>query len=238
MEKEQEQELWKEVRQESNATARITLIDYYTYLAKINAAHYYRIRPGDDIEYGDYLQYAMVGLVEAVHRYDPDRGAPFPTYANYRIKGALLNGLEKTTEQREQSAYLRRYQRARVESIAEGLGNNADDPFTRMVDVIVELTLSFMLEDSGMLHREEQARDELDDEEMMRSLSTNLADLVDSLPERERLIIRYHYYHGMAFDELAKLLDISKGRISQLHKRALQLIKIEYEKAERLDIHY
>jgi RNA polymerase sigma factor for flagellar operon FliA len=238
MEAQQEQKLWKEARQASNTAAHLTLIDHYTHLAKIIAAHYYRIRPDNDIEYDDYLQHAMVGLIEAVHRYDPDRGVSFSTYANYRIKGALLNGLEKTTEQRQQSAYLRKCQRARVKSIAKDLDQSADDSFTRMVEVTVELALSFMLEDSGMLHREKQDNIELYEQDEMKPLAIDLTSLVDRLPERERLIIRYHYYHGVAFEELARLLDISKGRVSQLHKRALQLIKTEYENTQGLDIHY
>jgi RNA polymerase sigma factor for flagellar operon FliA len=107
-----------------------------------------------------------------------------------------------------------------------------------MVEVTVELALSFMLEDSGMLQREARDSTALHDQEVMRSLGIDITNLVDRLPERERLIIRYHYYHGMAFEELARLLDVTKGRVSQLHKRALQLIKAEYENASGLDIHY
>ncbi|MEW8228613.1 MAG: sigma-70 family RNA polymerase sigma factor, partial [Candidatus Thiodiazotropha endolucinida] len=66
----------------------------------------------------------------------------------------------------------------------------------------------------------------------------HLGTLVDNLPERERLIIRSHYFHGMAFDDLANLLEISKGRISQLHKKALRKIRVDYEKNQRLDKQY
>jgi RNA polymerase sigma factor for flagellar operon FliA len=238
MEKERELELWRELGKDRSASARQALVEHFAYLAKVNASHYYRIRLDDDVEYGDYLQYAMVGLLEAVDRYDPDRGAAFPTYAGYRIKGALLNGLEKATEQREQYAYLRRYQSARVESIANGLDHGGSDPFSRMVEATVELALSFLLEDTGFLRNDTQTTDGVFAEESMKSLSNQLEGFVERLPERERIIIRNHYYHGMAFEELATLLGISKGRISQLHKRALQMIRIEYENTERLDAHY
>ncbi|MEW8024306.1 MAG: sigma-70 family RNA polymerase sigma factor [Candidatus Thiodiazotropha endolucinida] len=238
MDKEQEHKLWLAIGQDSDSTARLMLIEHYSYLAKVNAKHYYRIRPDDTVEYGDYLQYAMVGLLEAVQRYDPDRGASFSTYANYRIKGALLNGLEKATEKREQTAFLRRHRRTRVESIVNELNHTGEDHFTDMVGLTIELALSFMLEDTGILLNEEVEADELFNSEVEKALAIHLGTLVDNLPERERLIIRSHYFHGMAFDDLANLLEISKGRISQLHKKALRKIRVDYEKNQRLDKQY
>ncbi len=237
LEEEQERSLWRELVQDRSASARLVLIDHYSYLAKINASKCYRNRVSEDVEYGDYLQFAMLGLIEAVQRYDPDTGASFPTYANYRIKGAVLNGLEKSTEQRDQAAYLRRHQKDRIASIAQNDDRVLDDPFSRLVDVTIELALSFMLEESGMLLAENDTGDLLYQAEEIKALSAHLDILVDRLPERERCIVRYHYYHGMPFEELAKCLDISKGRVSQLHKRALQRIREGYEQEEGLD-HY
>ncbi|WP_316369606.1 sigma-70 family RNA polymerase sigma factor [Candidatus Thiodiazotropha sp. CDECU1] len=238
MDKEQEHELWLAAGQDSDSTARLTLIEHYTYLAKVIANHYYRIRPDDTVEYKDYLQYAMLGLLEAAQRYDPGRGASFSTYANYRIKGAVLNGLEKATEQREQAAFLRRYQRTRIESITNARNQSDQDPFTEMVGITIELALSFMLEDAGILLNEEPEADELFNGEVEKALSTHLSALVDRLPERERLIIRSHYFHGIIFEDLAKFLDISKGRVSQLHKQALQRIRFDFDMGSSLDKRY
>ncbi len=238
LEAEQERNLWRELEQDRSASARFVLIDHYSYLARINASHCYRTRASDDVEYDDYLQFAMLGLIEAVQRYEPDTGASFPTYANYRIKGAVLNGLEKSTEQRDQAAYLRRRQKERVTSIAQRDVQTQDDPFSRLVDVTIEMALSFMLEESGMLLMEQDTGDVLYQVEEIKALSVHLESLVDRLPERERYIIRYHYYHSMPFEALAKCLAISKGRVSQLHKRALQRIREGYEQEAGLDHYY
>ncbi len=238
MDKEQERKLWLTVRKDCDNTARLMLIEHYAYLARGNANHYYHLRPDDTVEFGDYLQYAMVGLLEAVQRYDPDRGASFPTYANYRIKGALLNGLKKVTEHREQAAFLRRHQRTRVDSIVSEHDRSGEDSFSNMVGITIELALSFMLEDSGIVLNEEMETDVLFIGEVEKSLSIRLGELVDNLPQRERLIIRSHYYHGMSFEDLADLLEISKGRISQLHKQALQNIRQGYEMNQGLDKHF
>ncbi|MET0060726.1 MAG: sigma factor-like helix-turn-helix DNA-binding protein [Candidatus Thiodiazotropha endolucinida] len=110
-----------------------------------------------------------------------------------------------------------------------------EDHFTDMDGLTIELALSFMLEDTGILLNEEVEADELFNDEVEKTLAIHLGILVVNLPERERLIIRNHYFHGVAFDDLANLLEISKGRITQLHKRALQKIRLGYEMSQRLD---
>jgi RNA polymerase sigma factor for flagellar operon FliA len=187
------------------------------------------MRSSDDIEFNDYLQLAMLGLVESVQRYDPDKGASFSTFANYRIKGALLNGLEKTTELRDQIAYFRRSRRARISSITDHDVNGKGDKFSKLVSVTIELALSFMLEDAGFLIKEEPVCDELYERESTRILSNQLSEIIDQLPVKEKLIIRNHYFHAMSFEDIATLFGVTKGRVSQLHKRALTMIRTEYD---------
>ena len=182
----------------------------------------------------------MVGLIESVDRYDPNNKASFSTFAGYRIRGSVLNSLEKATERREQSAFRRRYQRQRLDSIADNMSTNVkNDAFNEMVDVALELALTFMLEDSGLIEKQQAGcGDGVYEERMLRDLYMQIGQIVNRLPEREKFIIRNHYFHDIAFEELARLLAISKGRVSQLHKRALQTIKTEYEKMDSLDTYY
>ncbi|HHJ13937.1 MAG TPA: sigma-70 family RNA polymerase sigma factor [Gammaproteobacteria bacterium] len=240
MTQEKESELWQQFHTSRDATARQALINHYTRVAQNIAGHYYRHRLDDDVEYSDYLHYAMVGLIESVDRYDPDKAVSFSTFAGYRIKGALLNGLEKSTERREQAAFRRRYQRERQESI---VGNSAaeagKDVFAEMVDIAIELALSYMLEDSGLIAQAEAGADDTPYEgRVADELRQQLERAVGRLPERERFIIQSHYYLGVSFERLAVLLGVSKGRVSQLHKRALQRIQKEYENDNVLDAYY
>ncbi|MBT3040900.1 MAG: hypothetical protein KUF75_05790 [Candidatus Thiodiazotropha sp. (ex Ctena orbiculata)] len=109
-----------------------------------------------------------------------------------------------------------------------------EDHFTDMDGLTIELALSFMLEDTGILLNEEVEADELFNGEVEKTLAIHLGIPVVNLPERERLIIRNHYFHGVVFGDLANPLKISKGRISQLHKRALQKNR-RYVMSQRLD---
>lgn len=240
MTQEKERKLWRQLHTKNDDAARHALIERYSKVAQNIAGHYFRNRTDDDVEYDDYLQYAMVGLIESVDRYDPDNEASFSTYAGYRIKGALLNGLEKSTERREQSAFRRRCQRERQESITKNLSSKVSkDVFAEMVDIAIELALSYMLEDSGLIaHKESSSDNNIYKGRVLEELHLQLGGIVERLPEREKYIIQSHYYHNMGFEEMGKFLGISKGRVSQLHKRALQLIQKEYEGDTALDAYY
>src|SRR5262245_9861459 len=88
----QERELWEE-RARGVATARERLIERYLPLAKHVAARLYAARAVPDVEFGDYLHLAYVGLLEAMERYRAGGDAQFATFATYRIRGAILNNV-------------------------------------------------------------------------------------------------------------------------------------------------
>src|SRR5262245_21524787 len=86
--------LWRRLRGSRDADARDGLLALHMPYARIVAATYYSRRYNDEVEFGDYLQYASIGLLEALERFDPERGAQFRTFAARRMHGAILNGLE------------------------------------------------------------------------------------------------------------------------------------------------
>src|SRR5262245_2083763 len=96
--------LWAALRR-GDPEARSRLVDVHESLVRTLAAELYARRPDGVADFGDYLHYGMLGLLEAIDRYDPDRGAAFATFARYRIRGAILNGIAKETEQREFRSY-------------------------------------------------------------------------------------------------------------------------------------
>jgi RNA polymerase sigma factor for flagellar operon FliA len=103
----------------------------------------------------------------------------------------------------------------------------AGEAMEALVDMAVGLALGFMLEGTGLYHDQEEpsmettAYDSLAWKQTVDRLVAELA----RLPERDRLIIRLHYMEDVNFDQIAVLLDLSKGRISQLHKAALMLLR-------------
>lgn len=106
-----------------------------------------------------------------------------------------------------------------------------------MVDVAILLAMGYALEDSGQWNP--QGADNGNDpyrSVQLERLRTRLKRLVDVLPERERTIVCCHYFEHLEFQEIGGLLGISKGRVSQLHARALQLIREGYESLEEFEL--
>lgn len=227
--------LWKRHISGGDAGARNELVERYLPIAQKIAAVLYASRLDNSIEFADYLQYARIGLLEAVDRYDPQREASFATFATYRVRGAILNGIEKSTEVSTQKAHRRRLERERLRSVKDALPAT-DDAFMRMVDLTLNFAIGHLLEESGAWRPREadRASDPYLSFELKR-LGERIKTLLETLPERERTIVRFHYFEHREFTEIAEMLDISKGRVSQLHARALQLLRDRYQALERCD---
>jgi RNA polymerase sigma factor FliA len=219
----QEQQLWTDYRC-GVAAAREQLLEKYLPFAKHLAALLYAKRAVDDIEFGDYLQLAYIGLFEAMQRYREDANAQFTTFASYRIRGSVLNGIPQMTEVGDQIAYARRVQRDRTESLLPQ--GKAPTHLADLLNLVIDLALIHQIDelleaDEPNLHSSYEPYASHAYDEMQLRLKT----ILTQLPERERKIIQYHYFHQVTFDEIATLLGVANSRVNQLHKRALELIR-------------
>jgi RNA polymerase sigma factor for flagellar operon FliA len=230
----QEEELWEEQARGVSA-ARERLIQRYLPLAKRVAAGLFAARAVPDVEFGDYLHLAYVGLLEAMQRYRAGGGAQFATFATYRIRGVILNNIPKMTETGDRLSYLRRAQKDRAKSLLEADDKPAGSPLSSLMNVIVGIALTIQLDDIAETAAAEStpavdpyASREYDD------LQRRLKDVLSALPDRERQLIDYHYFHHVGFDEIGEIFGVTKGRVSQLHKRALDRVR-ELMQERRLD---
>jgi RNA polymerase sigma factor for flagellar operon FliA len=225
--------LWSAYVEHHDNEARNQIIERYIPLCRTIAATLYSRRSGLDVEFADYLQLGTLGLIEAVDRFDPHRGTSFEAFAAHRIRGSVLNGLTKLSEAYSQSCLRKRLRVERLESLRQGdqvatTKASKPDLFATLADAAVGLALSYMLEGTGMIATEETGgayRQEFYRSVEAQELRDSVRRLVDALPDRERRVVRYHYYQGLDFTEIAQLLGLTKGRISQIHRQALQLIR-------------
>jgi RNA polymerase sigma factor for flagellar operon FliA len=217
---------------------RIALIEHNTELAKILAARFYANRQIRELEFNDYFQYAMIGLIEAVDRYAIDRGAEFRTFATHRIRGAILNGVEKLCERQQQITARSRLREERRAEMSQVL-SEIKDPFLRLTEMAIGTAIGFMLEDSTMFQESEPAvEDSIYRSNELRDLARVLESLVDKLPESERQVIRYHYFQQISFEDIGKLVKLTKGRISQIHRSALLRLREAHEQLSLLRTDY
>ena len=236
---EEERALWRRFREDADVSAREALLIHYLPFAKILAAKVYSGRHHDEFEFGEYVQYATVGLLESVSRFDPARGVKFKTFAGRRIIGSILNGLEHLSEKQQQISFRKRLASERLESIRgrQPDGSNPDELFSYLAQVAVGLALGYILEDSGMYQRRNGSYMNNGYEAIeTEQLQERMRNLVEKLPERERRVIKYHYMNHVPFEEIADILGVTKGRISQIHKHAVDLLRQAMKEVRSCDI--
>jgi RNA polymerase sigma factor FliA len=231
-----ESALWKAVR-DGNHAARERLIEGYLPYARMLAAKLFAGRTEDDQEFAEYLQFATVGLIEAADRFEPEREILFKTFASHRINGAILNGLEHMSEKREQISTRKRLAAERRDSAKVVLDHEDKDLFQQLAEIAVGLALGYVLDDpAASLYDEPSVPDNQYAGLELRQLREKLRSLVECLPQREKLVIKYHYLNQVPFNVIAETLGITKGRVSQIHHRALEMLHDKMKSAKACDV--
>ena len=215
-----EQHLWAIWAEDKSPSSRAALINFYSPWARLVARDVYLRVVGLGEIWRDCSQNAMVGLMEAIDRYELDRGAKFETYARHRVRGAVFNGLRNLHERAKIQVSFEALTAERIESLAV----TGNDPLESFADLTGMLGLSALLAARSV--PTEDAADPAYYAMRVSERSEVVSALLDELPERDRNILTMHYYHHIPFIEIATSLGITKGRVSQLHKRALQSIRI------------
>ncbi len=215
-----EASLWRRWRYEAESGCREQIFVRYRSLAKSIAARQLSRRPAHGADLGDLQHFAYEGLLLAMERFDPLRGIPFSAYARRRIVGSISNGAARLGELDAQHHARRRVAQERVRSLQPAQTDSAVD---QLGDVAAGLAIGVMLADTGLVEDAERGDHRPDAYESLawRELHAMLGAAIDSLPDRERWVIREHYEHGVRFAQIAEVLGISRGRVSQLHAAAI-----------------
>jgi len=223
----EEAALWRRCKADGDADAREALFARYAGLARSIAHRQFQARPRQGVDFGDVLQYAHEGLLQAIDRFDPWRAHRFAAYARARIAGQISNGLAAMTEANAQYDARRRAEQDRLRSLANRGEGTPESPLAALSEIAVGLALGLMLErggDAGITAIADETPSAYDSL-AWRQLIVKLDDAVDRLPPREAMIVRQHYANAVSFTALATLLGCSKGRVSQLHRQALERLR-------------
>lgn len=219
--------LWRRFAQSRDGRLREKLFNRYRYLARSLARLHARRNDVAENVLRDLEQSAYRGLLEAIDRFDPVLGVPFPAFAKPRINGRIADGLAEIDETRARIRFQRKVERERLASLIgeqEAVNRSARELLS---DLATELALCLMLAaeeidtPDDLVGQRENGFDTLAWYET-RSL---LAKRVEALPELERIVVRQHYHNDLLFSEIAAMLGLSKGRISQMHKAALAKLR-------------
>jgi len=220
------------------ATERDALINETLPLIK-HIAHRVAIRVPNNVEIRDLINAGVLGLMDAIEKFEPERNVKFKTYAEVRICGAILDSLRDLDwaprSLRKKSKDLERMytdlsqklgRPATDEEVSEAMGGNIED-FHALVDQLHGLTIGSFENLSDSEDSENYINYYPDDGSNdpytkfeSNELTRLLADAVEELPEKERLVLSLYYYEEFTMKEIGALLGVNESRVSQLHTKA------------------
>jgi RNA polymerase sigma factor for flagellar operon FliA len=237
-------ELWLDYKRDGTLEARERLILHYSPLVKFVAG---RVAAGlpQNIEQSDLVSYGIFGLIDAIDKFDLERGFKFETYAISRIKGAIIDELRSIdwvprSIRAKARAIERAYSKlenelrrspddkeiaAELEMTEEELAQNLSQiSFVGLV-ALDELLAAGNSNDRGGSATvgdtiADRAFDPVEAFEV-DEMKTLLADAINRMPDRERLVLTLYYYEGLTLSEIGKVLGVTESRVCQIHTKSI-----------------
>lgn len=210
-------------------------------------AHHMIAKLPPNVELDDLIQVGMMGLAEALSRYETAQGVQFETFASQRIRGAMLDELRESDwmsrssrkSQKDIEKAVQRLEqklgRSPLESeIAEELDMSLADYQSLLGKVrgtqlvyLEDMSRNGSDDDEGFLERHEVADGNADPMALLRDhrLRTSLVSAIQSLPEREQYIMGMYYEHDMNLKEIAAVLGVTESRVCQLHSQSIARLR-------------
>jgi len=188
-----------------------------------------------NLELDELISYGQVGLLEAADRFDAKVGANFLTFAHYRIKGAIFDGLRKMGVLKggdQRTSYQQERATAYMGNLSDreqgggGRGGTFDDDVRDVANAVTGLAVLFATSLEGLDGL--QVADEslpVDQRLEMEQLKKRVRAAMEQLPEKERKLLEGYYFRGKTLEEAGAEIGQSKSWASRLHARAIEELK-------------
>lgn len=224
--------LWRNHMQAQTPETRLALFRHYQSYARRLARDHARRLPNLGLDRGDFEQLSMEALLQSFDRFDPGQGTGFETFTRLRIKGHIRNALDKASESSAHHNYRRRAERERLASLRKADRGQSTQTIEGLAAVAAKIAIGLILEDQAAVRLDELPAPEPSayDRLAWRQLCGELDRRLTLLPEKEAFVIDQHYRQGLQFQQIAILLGLSKGRVSQLHAQGLQRLRAQMAK--------
>ena len=243
MNAEGKQKLWEDYSKKRTPELQEKIIIEYAGLVKLVAGRL-SMYLGYNVEYDDLVGYGTFGLIDAVDKFDYSKGVKFETYASLRIRGAILDQIRKMDwiprsirqKQRKidaayQSLELRHGRMASDEEVATELEISVDEleNWQNQTKVTNIISLDEFMEQGAETKVEQSLTAEFDQPDRIvekQELKELLVKTLETLTEKEKKVIILYYYEELTLKEISRVLEVSESRISQLHTKALQKMRL------------
>jgi RNA polymerase sigma factor for flagellar operon FliA len=232
-------DLWMQWKEEGSTPAKQSLIEQYVPLVDF-VSNRLAIGLPKNISKDDLSSYGIMGLIDAIEKFDYQRGLQFETYASWRIRGAIIDGLRqgdwvprsvREKAKKVEEAYQKleqKYLRSVTDNEISQYLNVSEDEFQQMVQEIAITTVCSI--DEPIREEDSETRLSLLIDEKAKNpesqvneffLKETLAKAIERLTEKERTVVSLFYYEELSLSEIAEVMGLSPSRISQLHSKAI-----------------
>jgi len=245
-------ELWKRFQNQADRQAREQLIMHYAPLVKYVVGRLAISLPRS-LEGEDLLGYGLIGLIEAVDRFDPRRNVKFETFASARIRGQIIDML-RSLDLLPRTA---RRQVKEIEDVISQLSQTLgrlpeDEEVAQRLDLELEEYHELLRETSWVtvsldqpIHSDNgevfnlydtledptvpSLAEQLDNQEMKQQI----VNAILALPKREQLVISLYYNDGLTMKEIGEVMGVSESRVSQMHAKAVLMLRAMIKRREQ-----
>ena len=238
--------LWIIFKETGDLEAKDRLLIHYGYLVKWIVR---RMMPkyNNFNEYDDLVSCGMLGLIDAVDKFELKHEVKFETYAVTRVRGEILDYMRAQdwappSLRKKINAITNAYELYENENPGhpadKAVADSLNMPVTQVQKILTQTHMFNVVnfEDalgSGTQEIEIKGRGENEPltELLNKESKRLLVEVIDALPEKERLVITLYYYEGLLLKEIAEILQVTESRVSQIHSKVLAKMRIKLEKA-------
>ncbi|MBP7146481.1 MAG: FliA/WhiG family RNA polymerase sigma factor [Acidobacteria bacterium] len=236
---------WTPEARVSGSAARERLLLGHSALVRY-LAHRIGCRLAGGVDFDDLVGDGLLGLIEAVDRFDPSHNVQFKTYAESRIRGAILDGVRARDWAPRTLRRAARKLEAAISAVERRTRQTAtDEEIAQELQLSIEELQALYVQARGIRigqlpGNEEEGRDPADpganplDCVQERERQHLLAEEIESLPERERLVLSLYYERGLTLKEIGAALEVTESRVCQIHTRAIARLRARID--ERLKV--
>lgn len=242
MEKKDMNDVWTKYYESRDPSLKEMLTEYYVHLVRLVAGRL-GIYLNQYIDTDDLVGYGILGLIDAVDKFDPNKNVKFETYASLRIRGAILDAIRKLdwvprTLRKKQKDIDKAYVELEMKFKRPPQDNEVADFLNISIEeynvLLKEVNVSTLVSIDENLYYFETISDQNDmiperyaEENEMKE---TLAKIIDDLPEREKKVIFLYYYEELTLKEISRVLEVSESRVSQLHTKAVSRLRAHMSK--------
>jgi len=236
-----EKQLWMEYKRSGNLKIREQLVVKYIPLVKYVVGKMITNLPRN-VEYDDLVEYGIIGLLDAVEKYDLNKEITFKTYAVTRVRGSIYDELRsqdwvprsvrKMVKDVEKAYVALEVELKRVPT-EEEVAKYLDLPLKKLEEIYAKADLGNMSSLDDVVYDGNDSTttvaNVVEDKKVVspqmnlekEELRTALIERLEELNENERLVITLYYYEKLTLKEIGKVLEISESRVSQIHSKAI-----------------